>query len=141
MLPAKIARRLKNKEKTIGDRYMAVCGLPEPNADSVSVAAAFAIEVRDQMRAYYTRDGKQIRIRIGIDAGPVVAGIIGNRKFSYDLWGDAVNTASRMESLGIEGEIQVTENVHNRLEGRFSMTYRGEIEVKGKGVMKTWLLR
>ena len=92
------------------------------------------------MRQYQTRDGQNIRVRIGIDAGVVVAGIIGEKRFSYDLWGDAVNTASRMESLGLEGEVQISDCVRQKLGGTFITVERGEIEVKGKGLMKTWLL-
>jgi adenylate cyclase len=128
------------KIKTIGDRYMAVCGLPEPNPDSVACAARFALDCRSIMSQYKTRDGQEIRVRIGIDAGVVVAGIIGEKRFSYDLWGDTVNTASRMESLGLEGEVQITDCVKQKLDGKFVTRERGEIEVKGKGTMKTWLL-
>jgi class 3 adenylate cyclase len=128
------------KIKTIGDCFMSVSGLPEPSHDSVERAAKFAIESRDLMRNYKTSDGHDIRVRIGIDAGKVVAGVIGERRFSYDLWGDVVNTASRMESLGIPGEIQITANVEKRLRGKFIMTERGDVEVKGKGLMHTWLL-
>lgn len=128
------------KIKTIGDCYMAVCGLPEPVPDSLERTARFALESRDLMRSYKTVDGYEIRVRIGIDAGKVVAGVIGEKKFSYDLWGDVVNTASRMESHGISGEIQVTENVFHKLDGKFIMTERGEVDIKGKGKMKTWIL-
>lgn len=128
------------KIKTIGDRYMAVCGIPEPNPESHEFAARFALEARDMMRDYHTPDGQPIRVRIGIDAGPVVAGVIGDKKYSYDLWGDTVNTASRMESYGVEGEIQITANVQQKLQGKFISRYRGELEVKGKGTMQTWIL-
>jgi class 3 adenylate cyclase len=128
------------KIKTIGDCYMAVSGLPEPSKDSMERAARFAIESRDLMRVYKTSDGHDIRVRIGIDAGQVVAGVIGEKKYSYDLWGDVVNTASRMESLGIPGEIQITENVVKRLKDKFCMVERGDVEVKGKGLMRTWIL-
>ena len=128
------------KIKTIGDGYMAVCGLPEPNPESVENAARFALEVREIMSSYKTRDGRDIRVRIGIDAGEVVAGVIGEKRFSYDLWGDTVNTASRMESQGISGEIQITESVVRKLSGKFTATERGEVEVKGIGAIRTWLL-
>jgi class 3 adenylate cyclase len=128
------------KIKTIGDCYMAVCGLPEPVPDSLERTARFALESRDLMRSYKTVDGFDIRVRIGIDAGKVVAGVIGEKKFSYDLWGDVVNTASRMESHGIVGEIQITENVFHKLDGKFIMKERGEVEIKGKGKMRTWIL-
>ena len=128
------------KIKTIGDCYLAVSGLPVPSQNSVENAALFAIACRDLMRNYKTRDGQSINIRIGMDAGQVIAGVIGEKRFSYDLWGDIVNTASRMESLGLEGEVQVTENVARQLKGKFITRERGEQEVKGKGKMKTWLL-
>jgi adenylate cyclase len=128
------------KIKTIGDCYMAVSGLPVPSQNSVENAARFAIACRDMMRDYKTNDGQSINIRIGMDSGQVIAGVIGEKRFSYDLWGDIVNTASRMEALGVEGEVQVTENVAKRLQGKFLTSERGEQEVKGIGKMKTWLL-
>jgi class 3 adenylate cyclase len=128
------------KIKTIGDCYMAVGGLPVPNKNSVENAARFAIACREMMRNYKTIDGQNINIRIGMDAGQVIAGVIGEKRFSYDLWGDIVNTASRMEALGMEGEIQITETVAKRLQGKFTTIERGELTVKGKGKMKTWLL-
>ena len=128
------------KIKTIGDCYMAVSGLPEPVPESVERAASFAIECRDLMKNYRTRDGQVIHVRIGIDAGAVIAGVIGDVRFSYDLWGDIVNTASRMESLGMEGEVQITERVKVKLNSKFGFRERGELEVKGKGKMNTWWL-
>jgi len=128
------------KIKTIGDSYLAVSGIPEPATDSVERACKFAIECRDLMRIYKTSDGHEIKVRIGIDAGQVVAGVIGEKKFSYDLWGDVVNTASRMESQGIPGEVQITDNVAVKLQGKFTMRERGNIEVKGRGIMRTWVL-
>ena len=119
------------KIKTIGDAYMAVAGLPEAVPDHVERIADLALD----MRARST-----LPIRIGIDTGPVVAGVIGESKFIYDLWGNAVTTASRMESHGVPGEIQVTEAVRNRLADRYDLVARGEIEVKGRGPMRTWML-
>jgi class 3 adenylate cyclase len=119
------------KIKTIGDAYMAVAGLPEAVADHVERIADLALD----MLAH-----SSLAIRIGIDTGPVVAGVIGESKFIYDLWGDAVTTASRMESHGVPGGIQVTEAVRNRLADRYDLVERGEIEVKGRGTMRTWLL-
>ncbi|HZX62996.1 MAG TPA: adenylate/guanylate cyclase domain-containing protein, partial [Bacteroidales bacterium] len=92
---------------------------------------------RYMMRDHKTHDGQSIGIRIGMDAGQVIAGVIGEKRFSYDLWGDIVNTASRMESLRVEGEVQVTESVAKRLHGKFITRERGELVVKGKGMMKT----
>lgn len=130
------------KIKTIGDCYMAAAGLPEPHPHPILSTAEFALKAQKLMQDYTTSDGYKLHFRIGIDAGPVVAGVIGERKFSYDLWGDAVNTASRMESTGIANEIQVTENFAKSLsEHSISCIERGEIEVKGKGVIKTYLLK
>jgi len=128
------------KIKTIGDCYMAVSGIPEPVSDSLERAALFAIEARNEMRNFRRPDGNCLGVRIGIDEGRVIAGVIGEKKFSYDLWGDAVNTASRMEAHGLTGEIQVTERVVAKLSDRFVFRERGEIEIKGKGFLRTWIL-
>jgi guanylate cyclase len=114
------------KIKTIGDAYMVVGGLPEPRPDHAEAVAAMALEMLDAVRAMAQPD---LEIRIGIDTGPVIAGVIGRRKFSYDLWGDTVNTASRMESHGVPGRIQVTPAVEARLRDRFRFERRGRVEV------------
>jgi class 3 adenylate cyclase len=128
------------KIKTIGDAYMVACGLPEERPDHAEVIAELALEMRVTLARVSAETGHPLLARIGINTGPVVAGVIGRQKFIYDLWGDAVNTASRMESHGIPGEIQVTEAVHARLADRYELTSRGTITVKGKGEMPTWLL-
>ena len=125
------------KIKTIGDAYMAAAGIPVPRPDHCSAMAELALS----MIAVTALHGDGVRLRVGIDTGPVVAGVIGRRKFIYDLWGDAVNTASRMESHGIPGQIQVTGRVVAALDGGYDLVPRGTIEVKGKGPMPTWLLR
>jgi adenylate cyclase len=123
------------KIKTIGDAYMVAGGIPLSREDHCEAVADMAIAM---MRACDARGA--VRLRIGIDAGPVVAGVIGRRKFIYDLWGDTVNTASRMESHGVPGAIQVTARVRERLRGTYRFEPRGTVEVKGKGAMPTWLL-
>jgi adenylate cyclase len=131
------------KIKTIGDAYMAACGLPEPREDHAEVMAEFALGILDIVHRINTRIGKNIiRIRIGINSGSVIAGVIGKKKFTYDLWGDSVNIAARMESLCPENSIHVSEETSRLLEAKFLLSYRGEIEVKGfKGKMKTFFLR
>jgi adenylate cyclase len=128
------------KIKTIGDAYMVAGGLPEPTPDHAEAIADMGLEMLEAAAQRTLRDGEPIRLRIGIDSGPVVAGVIGRRKFSYDLWGDTVNTASRMESHGVSGHIQVTERVRGLLADRFVFRERGTVEVKGKGPMRTYFL-
>ncbi len=128
------------KIKTIGDAYMAVAGLPTPRDDHVDAAAELALALVDTMPAFPGDGTQPARMRVGIDTGPVVAGVIGRRKFSYDLWGDTVNTASRMESTGVPGRVQVTARVVDALDDRYVFEPRGEIEVKGKGRMRAWFL-
>jgi class 3 adenylate cyclase len=127
------------KIKTIGDCYMAVAGIPKPNQHHAISAAKFALKALEIVKL-----NKSINIRIGIDCGSVVAGVIGQKKFVYDLWGDAVNTASRMEEYGIPGRIQVTECFKKKLsqtDAQFGFIERGIISIKGKGEMKTWFLQ
>lgn len=128
------------KIKTIGDAYMAVAGLPEARPDHAVAAAKMALGMRDIVAQVSTQHGQELRVRIGIDTGPVVAGIIGRDKFVYDVWGDAVNAASRMESCGEIGEIHITDQCQQSLGEAFPTRCRGTIEVKGKGPMRTWFL-
>ena len=128
------------KIKTIGDAYMAVAGVPVPRPDHTEAVADFALEARDALAAFDRADDRTLRIRIGIHTGPVIAGIIGTNKFAYDLWGDTVNTASRMESHGQPDSIQVSAPTYERLKDRYDLEKRGAIEVKGKGEMVTYLL-
>ena len=128
------------KIKTIGDEYMVAAGVPIPRDDHAEAIAELALKIRDYM-ASHDFDGHKLELRIGIHSGPVVAGIIGTHKFAYDLWGDTVNTASRMESGGIPGKIQVTPATYIILAGNgYRFEPRGTIEVKGKGNMETYLL-
>jgi class 3 adenylate cyclase len=129
------------KIKTIGDCYMVAAGLPDLRADHTEAIARMALGMREELERVNRLTGRSLRIRIGIHTGPVVAGVIGKRKFIYDMWGDTVNTASRMESSGVAQEIQITRTVYDRLVGKFEMEARGTIKVKGKGEMQTYLLK
>jgi adenylate cyclase len=128
------------KIKTIGDAYMVAGGIPVPRDDHATAIAEMALEMRSSLARSRQDAGQPLEVRIGIDSGHVVAGVIGRAKFSYDLWGDTVNTAARMESHGLPGEIQVSERAHAALKDRFELRFRGVIEVKGKGPMPTYLL-
>lgn len=129
------------KIKTIGDAYMVVSGLPTRRPDHLAVLANMALDMQAIMERFH-RDGLfDFKLRIGINTGPVVAGIIGFKKFSYDLWGDTVNVASRMESFGIPGEIQVTKEVYRLLKQKYSFQKRGYVNIKGKGEMFVYLLK
>jgi class 3 adenylate cyclase len=133
-------RHSLEKIKTIGDAYMLAGGLPQPRSDHAEAVAEMALKMRDEVPRYSDPTGRPLAVRVGIATGPVVAGVIGRKKLSYDLWGDTVNTASRMESHGIPGCIQVTARTHERLRDRYRFQPRGSIHVKGKGDMQTWFL-
>jgi class 3 adenylate cyclase len=129
------------KIKTIGDAYMAVCGLPELCADHSERMVRMAQRMMQIAAEFSAERSLNLQLRIGINSGPVVAGIIGRRKFIYDLWGDTVNVASRMESHGVAGAIQVTRPVFEKLGDRFAFESRGPIEIKGKGPIEAWVVR
>ena len=136
-----VARELGiEKIKTIGDCYMAVCGLPNRSSDHAERMARMALRMLDSAQEYSKEVGLNLELRIGLNSGPVIADVIGKSKFIYDLWGDTVNLASRMESTGLPGGIQVTRSVYERLKGSFQLECRGVIQVKGKGEIETWLL-
>ncbi len=129
------------KIKTIGDGYMVAAGFPDADERHAESIAELAIAMRDRLSELNVEKGRSLGLRIGIHSGPVIAGVIGFRKFAYDVWGDTVNTASRMESHGIPGEIHVSEATYQLLRDRYVFDARGIIEIKGKGPMSTWLLR
>lgn len=128
------------KIKTVGDAYMVVGGIPTPRPDHLSAVLRMALFMGEPVARAGSRYREALKLRIGIDSGPVVAGVIGRRKFSYDLWGDTVNSASRMESHGVPGRVQVTERVARAARDQFEFEERGLIDVKGKGVVRTYLL-
>ena len=127
------------KIKTMGDAYMVAGGLIEPNPDHLAAMASMALAMHENVRGMNDQfDG--LNVRIGLHAGGVIAGVIGIRKFIYDIWGDAVNTAARLESHGVPGRIHVSDTVFERLQGRFTFEARGLTELKGRSPMNTYFL-
>jgi adenylate cyclase len=125
------------KIKTIGDCYMVASGVPRPRPDHAQALTRMALEMRDYV-SQHKFQGRKLTFRIGLNSGPMVAGVIGRKKFIYDLWGDAVNTASRMESHGHEGIIQITRAMYELIKDDFACEPRGTVNVKGKGEMEVW---
>jgi adenylate cyclase len=128
------------KIKVSGDSYMVVSGVPRPRPDHVQALADFALDMADVAAGLKDPHGRSVPLRVGLATGPVVAGVVGSRRFFYDVWGDAVNVASRMESTDSVGKIQVPDEVYERLKDDFVLQERGRIDVKGKGIMRTWYL-
>lgn len=125
------------KIKTIGDCYMVAAGVPTPRDDHAQALVAMTLEMRNYV-LHHDIAGKRLNLRYGINSGPVIAGVIGTSKFSYDVWGDTVNTASRMESHGNGGEIQITEATYKIIQHEFTCAYQGLVQVKGKGELPVW---
>jgi guanylate cyclase len=128
------------KIKTIGDCYMVASGVPDPRPDHARALALLALDMMAAARSDGAVGDLDLSLRVGINSGPVVAGVIGRKRFLYDLWGDAVNTASRMESHGTSDRIQITRATYELLKEEFVCEYRGSVSVKGKGDVETWYL-
>jgi adenylate cyclase len=139
-LDALVAKHGLEKIKTSGDAYIVVSGVPQPRPDHLEALADLALDIADTVAGLTDSRGRAVPLRIGMASGPVVAGVVGSQRFFYDVWGDAVNVASRMESTVAVGRIQVPQPVYERLRTRFVLEERGDVEVKGKGVMRTWYL-
>jgi adenylate cyclase len=135
-----VERHGLEKIKTTGDAYMVVSGVPTARSDHAQALAVLALEMRTTAAEWRDPRGRAVPLRMGISSGPVVAGVVGTRKFFYDVWGDAVNVAARMETTGSAGKIQVSQDSYERLRDEFVLESRGEVEVKGKGRMPTWFL-
>ncbi|HSL28168.1 MAG TPA: adenylate/guanylate cyclase domain-containing protein [Anaerolineales bacterium] len=128
------------KIRTIGDSYMVASGVPRRRKDHAQALVCMALEMRDFVRTHRFRNGEHLSFRIGINSGPVIGGVIGKRKFVYDVWGDAVNVASRMESHGMGNTIQITRATYELIKDEFVCEPRGTLDVKGKGEMEVWLV-
>lgn len=128
------------KIRTIGDNYMVAAGVPRPRQDHAHALARLALQMREYLQRHSVWNGHRIEFRIGINSGPMIGGVIGRKKFVYDIWGDAVNIASRMESHGVPGKIQVTQTTYELIKDQFECEARGLVSVKGKGEIRTWFL-
>lgn len=139
-LDALVDRHGLEKIKTSGDSYMVVSGVPTPRPDHVHAIACLALDMAEAVADLTDPQGRAVPLRMGLASGPVVAGVVGARKFFYDVWGDAVNVASRMESTDVEGRIQVPQEMYERLKDGYVLEERGDVDVKGKGLIHTWYL-
>ncbi len=139
-LDALVDRHGLEKIKTSGDSYMVVGGVPQPRPDHLEALAGLALDMAAAVADLKDPQGRAVPLRIGLGTGPVVAGVVGARKFFYDVWGDAVNVASRMETTDVAGRIQVPEDVYERIKHAFVLEERGDVDIKGKGVIHTWYL-
>ena len=128
------------KIRTIGDSYMVASGVPRGRSDHAQALVHMALEMRDYISTHTFRNGHSVSFRIGINSGSMIAGVIGRRKFVYDVWGDAVNVASRMESHGLGGAVQITQTTYELIKNEFMCEPRGSVNVKGKGEMEVWLV-
>ena len=135
-----IDRNHVEKIRTIGDNYMIAAGVPQPRSDHAQVLARLALEMNAYIAGLAPVGGQRLSFRIGINSGPVIAGVIGHKKFAYDVWGDTVNIASRMESQGVPGKIQITRATYELIKNDFVCESKGTLSVKGKGEMETWFL-
>jgi len=139
-LDALVTRHGLEKIKTSGDAYIVVSGVPQLRPDHLEALADLALDIAEAVAGLTDSRGRAVPLRIGLASGPLVAGVVGSQRFFYDVWGDAVNVASRMESTAAVGRIQVPQPVYQRLSNRFVFEERGDVDVKGKGVMHTWYL-
>ena len=135
-----VERHGLEKIKTTGDNYMVVSGVPVARSDHAAALVRLGIEMLDAAGDMQDPNGRGVAIRVGIASGPVVAGVVGTKKFFYDVWGDAVNVASRMESTGVPGRIQICPETYAQVSDQFEFEGRGPIDIKGKGKMTTWLV-
>lgn len=128
------------KIRTIGDGYMVAAGVPFARVDHAVALTRLALDMRTNVEALAPVHGHQVEFRIGINSGPLVGGVIGTHKFQYDIWGDTVNTAARMESHGVPGRVHISSATHELIKDDFTCTLRGSIAIKGKGEMETWFV-
>ena len=128
------------KIRTIGDNYMCVAGVPRVHSDHAELLVSMALEMLAFLNSHNESDARSLGFRIGINSGPAVAGVVGHKKFQYDVWGDAVNVASRMESHGVEGRVQIGRETYDRVKHLFDCEKRGRIDIKGRGVVETWFV-